>query len=154
MFGGNLHFSSEAFNFFWFRSILGPEKNTGGTCGHKSLVLIKKIILAGMALECTDRTSRTSRRAEIPPPARSPQRGAAAEGGRPALCAKRRLLSGGGISAPRLVQLVWSVHSCAMPAKIVSFLKANLLRPAAASGVLGVKNGSRLTMPCLLFISY
>ena len=38
----------------------------------------EKDILLGMAHECTDRTSRTSRRAEIPPPERSPQRGAAA----------------------------------------------------------------------------
>ena len=47
--------------------------------------------------------------------------------------AKPRLLSG-GISAFRLVRLVRSVHSCAMLAKIVFFLKTKVLCPAAASG--------------------
>ena len=37
--------------------------------------------------------------------------------------AKRRLLSGGGISALRLVRLGRSVRSCAMLAEIVFFLK-------------------------------
>ena len=46
--------------------------------------------------------------------------------------AKRRLLSGGGISALRFVR---SVLSCAMLAKSVFFLKTKVLCPAAASSV-------------------
>ena len=59
---------------------------------------------------------------------RSPQRGAAAP-----LCGAARSASssGGGISALRLGQ---SVHSCAMLAKSVFFLKTKVLCPAAASG--------------------
>ena len=62
------------------------------------------------------------------------------KGGRPPkaaapLCggeAKRRLLSGGGISALRLVR---SVRPCAMLAKSVFVLKTKVLCPAAASGI-------------------
>ena len=75
----------------------------------------------------------TIRRAEIPPPEEAalraaPQRGAAAFGGRPPFVDS----SVGGISALRLVR---SVHSCAMLAKSVFFVKTKVLCPAAASGV-------------------
>ena len=91
--------------------------------GHDTSVLRKKPLLASMAHECTDRTSR---RAEIPPPEAAalrvaPQRGTAAFGGRPPLWTPLRL--------------VRSVHSCAMLAKSVFVLKTKVLCPAAASAV-------------------
>ena len=68
-------------------SISGREKNAGGSCGAQHLSFKAKTLLASMAHE---RTDRTSRRAEIPPPEEAalraaPQRRAAAFGGRPPL---------------------------------------------------------------------
>ena len=50
------------------RSIWGPEKMPKAAAGHDTLVLRTKTLLASMAHE---RTDRTSRRAEIPPPEES-----------------------------------------------------------------------------------
>ena len=119
-------------HFFRPRPIFGPEKSAGGSCGsHDTLVLRTKTLLASMAHECTDRTSR---RAEIPPPEESTKGGGRRRWPPSPLwsCAKCRLLSGGGISALRLVR---SVHSCAMLAKSAFFLKTKVLCPAAASDV-------------------
>ena len=107
---------------------LGRTKPPEAAAGRDTLVLRAKTLLASMA---HGRTDRTSRRAEIPPPEMSPQRG-----GRPPWRsgAKRRLLSGGGLSALRLLRLVQTLHSCAMLAKSIFFLKTTVLCPAAAAG--------------------
>ena len=88
------------------QQILGQTKPPEAAAGHNTLVLRKKTLLASMAHECTDRTSR---RAEIPPPEESTKGGG-----------RWRNLS--------------PVHSCAMLAKSVFFLKTKVLCPAAASG--------------------
>ena len=93
------------------------EKTPEAAAGHNTLVLKKKTFLASTAHE---RTDRTSRRAEIPPPEEAalraaPQRGTAAFGGRPPL---------------------WSpLVLCAMLAKSVFFPKTKVLCPAAAWSV-------------------
>ena len=66
---------------------MGRKKPPEAAAGHDTLVLRTKTLLASMA---HGRTDRTSRRAEIPPPEEAalraaPQRGVAAEGGRPPL---------------------------------------------------------------------
>ena len=68
-------------------TFFGRKKTPEAAAGHDTLVLRTKTLLASMAHECTDRTSR---RAEIPPPEEAalraaPQREAAAFGGRPPL---------------------------------------------------------------------
>ena len=82
---------------------------------HSISVSRKETLLDSIAHECTDWRSGTSRRVESLPTEGS-LRGEATEDGRTPLCsgAKRRLLSGGGISALRLVWLVRSVHTCAI----------------------------------------
>lgn len=85
--------------------------------GHHTLVLMKRIILACVTHEFTDRKGRTSWQAEIPLPERNLQSAAP-----PPLCgAKHCLLFGGGISALGLVRFVPSVPSCIMLAKTVFF---------------------------------
>ena len=81
--------NTEKYNAFNKFSDPGPffgrTKPPEAAAGHDTLVLRTKTLLASMAHECTDRTSR---RAEIPPPEEAalcaaPQRGAAAFGGPP-----------------------------------------------------------------------
>ena len=73
--------NTEKYNTFNKKSgpgpFLGRKKTPEAAAGHDTLVLRTKTLLASMAHECTDRTSR---RAEIPPPEEAalraaPQRG-------------------------------------------------------------------------------
>ena len=69
------------FNYFRPRPIFGRKKPPEAAAGHNTLVLRTKTLLASMAHE---RTDRTSRRAEIPPPEESTK-----GGGRPSFVERR-----------------------------------------------------------------
>ena len=118
---------------------LGRKKPPGAAAGHDTLVLRTKTLLAGMAHE---RTDRTSRRAEIPPPEEAalraaPQRRAAAFGGRPPLWTPLVEESQpSGLSGPYAHAPCWLKVSLSLKLRC----RAPQLPPAA---LFGQKNWSR-----------
>ena len=106
------HFVGKMF-FFW------PEKMPEAAARHNTLVLRTKTLLASMARECTDRTSR---RAEVPPPEESTKGGGCRR--RPSAASpfvERREAQPPLVEESQPSSLFRSVHSCAMLAKNIFF---------------------------------